>query len=88
MHGLEGGHHGDCGLVTSGIGPRSWGYPADCGHVTPGRGPGGGLILQIVEVQIFDPGDKIFKGAHHGDYAHGTPGTGPRRGVIQGTVEM
>ena len=39
-------------------------------------------------LQIFDPRDKIFKGAHHGGYAHGTPCTGPRRGVIQGTVEM
>ena len=46
----EGGHHGDCGLVTPGIGPRSWGYHADCEHVTPGRGSGGGLILETVEV--------------------------------------
>ena len=39
-------------------------------------------------LQIFDPRDRIYKGAHHGDYAHVTPGTGPGRGITQGTVDM
>lgn len=49
MHG-GGGHHGDSGLVTPGIEPRSWGYPADCEHVTAGRGSGDGLILETMEL--------------------------------------
>ena len=98
MHGLKGGQYGDCGLVTSGIGPRSWSYPADCGHETPGRGSGGGLILETGGVtpclwsggsytgycRYLTLGTGSEMGDHHGDYAHVTPGTGPGKGVIQG----
>ena len=29
-YGLGGGHHGDCGLVTSGAGFEKWGHSWDC----------------------------------------------------------
>ena len=78
------------------------GVTLDCGHVTLVQGLEVGSCWKLWRcdpmfmvwgelhwiLQIFDPRDKICKGAHHEDYAHGTPGTGPGRGVIQGTIEM
>lgn len=86
----EGDLQRDCGLVTSGIGPRSWGYPANSGHVTLGRDLETvsltpmfmvwrtTLDLQMLTPQGQDLQEIIMK------TMHGTPGTGPGRGVIKG----
>ena len=41
MNDLRGDHQGDCGLATTVIGSRSWGYPGDGGHMIPGAESGG-----------------------------------------------
>lgn len=66
------------GLVTSGIGPRSWGYPANSGHATLGRGSGncGGVT------------PCSWSGELHRSCRYLTPGTRSARRLIMKTMHM
>ena len=102
MSDLKGDHQGDCGLATTVIGSRSWGYPGDWRHVTPGPESGRGLPWAMVvrthvqglgrespwRMWTCDPGTGSWKGHHDGNCGCVTPGTMSGRMVTVETVDM